>query len=63
MRRKKTEFSDGELKVSGLLGVRRGEGSLARGQDGEGAVTQKKMCSGVAWPVASRDHTGTQLPG
>lgn len=39
--------------MSGLLGEHGGEGSIARGQGEEGAV-QRKMWSGMAWPVASR---------
>lgn len=64
------EGEDGVLRwggeVSGLLGGRGGEWSLARGQRGEEAVTQRKMCSGVAWPAASRGsrwHSAPRVTG
>lgn len=40
--------------MSGLLGGHGGEGSIARGQGEEGAISQRKMWFGMAWPVASR---------
>lgn len=64
------EGEDGVLRwggeVSGLLGGRGGEWSLARGQRGEEAVPQRKMCSGVAWPAASRGsrwHSAPRVTG
>lgn len=52
--------------MSQLLGGCGRKGSLFRDQGGEGAVTQRKMCSRVAWPVTSRGphwHSAPRVRG